>query len=123
MYFQQNGAPPHNARIITDYLNDTFPHRWIGKNGAIRWPARSPDLTPLDLEALKQKIRVECDRINPEMLQVVATRGLFDQTCPIFFYMQNRKFFKNVSKTKDCLVYFYNVPHISEYRDFVCFWT
>ena len=48
MYFQQDGAPPHNARIITDYLNDTFPHRWIGKNEANRWPVRSPDLTPLD---------------------------------------------------------------------------
>ena len=48
MYFQQDGAPPHNVRITTDYLNDTFPHRWIGKNEANRWPVRSPDLTPLD---------------------------------------------------------------------------
>ena len=30
-YFQQDGAPPYNARRITDYLNYTFPHRWLAK--------------------------------------------------------------------------------------------
>lgn len=48
MWFQQDGAPPHNARIVTNYLNTTFPNSWIGTNGPIKWPARSPDLTPLD---------------------------------------------------------------------------
>lgn len=46
--FQQDGAPAHYKREVTDYLNATFPNRWIGRNGPIRWPPRSPDLTPLD---------------------------------------------------------------------------
>ncbi|EZA53536.1 hypothetical protein X777_07004, partial [Ooceraea biroi] len=29
-------------------LNEPFPDRWIGRGGRISWPARSPDLTPLD---------------------------------------------------------------------------
>ena len=29
-------------------LNATFPNRWIGRDGPISWPPRSPDLTPLD---------------------------------------------------------------------------
>lgn len=48
LYYQQDGAPPHNARAITDYLGEKFGDRWIGTNGPVRWPARSPDLTPLD---------------------------------------------------------------------------
>jgi len=46
--FQQDGAGPHNARIVTNYLNQQFPGRWMGRYGLIHWPARSPDLNPLD---------------------------------------------------------------------------
>lgn len=46
--FQHDGAPAHVARNVTTHLNNTFPARWIGNNGPIRWPARSPDMTPLD---------------------------------------------------------------------------
>jgi uncharacterized protein DUF4817 len=48
MYFQQDGAPPHNSRIVTDYLQQTFEDNVISTNGPVRWPPRSPDLTPLD---------------------------------------------------------------------------
>lgn len=48
MWFQHDGAPAHFSRIVQDHLNQQFPARWIGRGGAIRWPARSPDLTPLD---------------------------------------------------------------------------
>ena len=30
-------------------LNDTFPEKWIGRDGPISWPPRSPDITPLDI--------------------------------------------------------------------------
>ncbi|XP_018368776.1 PREDICTED: uncharacterized protein LOC108764871 [Trachymyrmex cornetzi] len=46
--FQQDGAGPHKARIVTDFLNQQFPARWMGRYGPIRWPTRSPDLNPLD---------------------------------------------------------------------------
>lgn len=48
LYFQQDGATPHNARINVGWLNRNFNEQWIGTYGPIRWPARSPDLTPLD---------------------------------------------------------------------------
>lgn len=47
-FFQQDGAPPHYGVQVRQYLDAVFPHRWIGRRGAIEWPARSPDLTPLD---------------------------------------------------------------------------
>lgn len=48
VYFQQDGASAHFARLVRQYLNIVFPNRWIGRGGTIAWPARSPDLTPLD---------------------------------------------------------------------------
>ncbi|XP_063994344.1 uncharacterized protein LOC135171649 [Diachasmimorpha longicaudata] len=48
MWFQQDGAPPHFALCVRNYLNVLFPRRWIGRGGAVIWPPRSPDLTPLD---------------------------------------------------------------------------
>ena len=48
MWLQQDGAPPHYARVTRDHLNLVYPNRWIGRLGPIRWPARSPDLNPLD---------------------------------------------------------------------------
>lgn len=46
--WQQDGAPPHNSREVQTYLNEKYGIRWIGTNGPIRWPPRSPDITPLD---------------------------------------------------------------------------
>jgi len=48
LIFQQDGAPPHNARCVRRTLNEKFSRRWIGRGGPLSWPARSPDLTPLD---------------------------------------------------------------------------
>jgi hypothetical protein len=45
--FQQDGAPSHWGRIVRDYLDATFPNRWLGKDGPLAWPPRSPDITPL----------------------------------------------------------------------------
>jgi transposase len=48
VWFQQDGAPPHFGSEVRQFLNETFPDRWIGRSGPIPWPARSPDLSPLD---------------------------------------------------------------------------
>ena len=48
IWYQLDGAPAHSARIITNYLNNEFPGRWIGSRGPVRWPAKSPDLTIMD---------------------------------------------------------------------------
>lgn len=46
--FQQDGAPPHWSLHVRRALDDTFPGRWIGRDGPTDWPPRSPDITPLD---------------------------------------------------------------------------
>ena len=46
--FQQDGAPPHWGLIVRNFFNETFPNRWIGRNGPTPWPPRSPDITRLD---------------------------------------------------------------------------
>lgn len=94
IWFQQDGAPPHNSRIVTNYLNNTFEERWMGTTGPVRWPARSPDLTPLDfflwgylkqlvydtqptsLEDLTQRIIQACNTVTPEMIKSACTRAL-----------------------------------------------
>jgi len=47
MYFQHDGAP-HSSLEVRNFLNYRFPGRWIGRGGPHNWPARSPDLSPLD---------------------------------------------------------------------------
>ncbi|CAF1991725.1 unnamed protein product [Rotaria magnacalcarata] len=46
--FMHDRAPAHYASIVRDWLDEKFPARWIGRRGALDWPARSPDLTPAD---------------------------------------------------------------------------
>lgn len=93
LVFQQDGAPPHYALPVREYLNDRFPGRWIGRRGPIEWPARSPDLSPLDyflwghlkskvyatqpadIEDLRQRIIEECRQVTPQVLANV--RELF----------------------------------------------
>jgi len=33
---------------VREYLNESFPNRWLGRGGSVAWPPRSQDLTPLD---------------------------------------------------------------------------
>lgn len=86
-WFQQDGASAHYARIARDYLDIVFAGRWIGRRGTIEWPARSPDLTPLDyflwgylkdrvytskpanIAELQQRIIDEIGRIEPEIFE------------------------------------------------------
>lgn len=86
IWFHQDGAPPHNANIVSDYLNTMFGNQWIGNSGPLRWPARSPDLNPLDFflwgylktlvyetqplnaEDLKNRIRNGCNSIRRHTL-------------------------------------------------------
>lgn len=42
------GALTDGHSIMCDYLNATFPNRWIGRNGAVHWPVCSLDKNPLD---------------------------------------------------------------------------
>jgi hypothetical protein len=46
--FMQDGASAHYAGDVREWVEQKFPGRWIGRRGPIEWPARSPDLSPMD---------------------------------------------------------------------------
>lgn len=89
MWIQLDGAPPHFAAPVRNWLNEQYPNRWIGRNGPVSWPPRSPDLTPLDFflwshvkalvyqtpvhneEELILRIRNALTTVTPEMLTQV----------------------------------------------------
>ena len=85
MIFMQDGAPPHWSRAVRNWLDMKFAGRWIGRGGPVRWPARSPDLTPCDfflwgfikskvygtrprdIEELKERVSSAFDEVTAEM--------------------------------------------------------
>lgn len=89
MIFQQDGAPPHFAIEVRQYLDRKLPEHWMGRGGSISWPAYSPDLTPCDyflwgyikdivyrnpprtISELKTKIGQAIRSINEDMLHRV----------------------------------------------------
>ncbi|XP_011693193.1 PREDICTED: uncharacterized protein LOC105453157 [Wasmannia auropunctata] len=80
MIFQHDRAPPHNARRIRQTLNEKFPERWIGRNGPRSWPARSPDLIPLDYflwghikEYVYREQIQNCEELDNRITEAIAT--------------------------------------------------
>ena len=49
MRFMHDEAPPRFSRVALQFLNQHFANTSIGRGGPIAWPARSPDLNPLDI--------------------------------------------------------------------------
>lgn len=88
-YFQQDGAPAHNSQVAMRFLKNKFCNNVIATNTSIRWPARSPDLSPLDfflwgylkdriysnpidsVENLRERIILECAAITADNLNAV----------------------------------------------------
>ena len=57
--FQQDGASPHTAHRVLEYLQQQFNGRLISFRTTTIWPPRSPDLNPLDFYLwghIKQRI-------------------------------------------------------------------
>lgn len=50
MWFMHDGAPPHFSLNVRNYLHRQYRNRWIGRgnDAPVKWPPRSPDMTPLD---------------------------------------------------------------------------
>lgn len=90
MIWQQDGAPPHFQVDVRNFLDQTFPKRWMGRRGAVDWPPRSPDLTPMDfsvwgiikdlvyatkpqnIQDLRQKIEEAFHYFSPELCSVIC---------------------------------------------------
>ena len=69
LYFQQDGAPAHYAVSVRKWIDEHFPGRWISHRGAVEWPARSPNLTPLDF-FLWEYSRIRCSAINQKLSMI-----------------------------------------------------
>ena len=85
-YFQQDGAIPHTANMVQQWLTSKFGDKFMAKQ---RWPPRSPELNPCDyflwgylkgraydplpktLDDLKTNFEREIKNINKEMLKTV----------------------------------------------------
>ena len=48
LWWMQDGATSHTAKIVMEFLQEKFDGRIISSNSENPWPARSPDLNPLD---------------------------------------------------------------------------
>lgn len=48
LWYQLDGCPAHFSRRVRNFLDTSFPNRWIGRGSLFPWPPRSPDLTVLD---------------------------------------------------------------------------
>lgn len=75
MWLQHDGAPAHYHRIVRDYLTEAFADQWIGRGGPVSFPARSPDLTPLDFFLwgdVKQKVYREKPTTEENMRQRIT---------------------------------------------------
>lgn len=100
LWFQQDGAPAHFSRQVTDHLNARFGNHWIGRGGPVQWPPRSPDLTKLDFflsgyvkdnvykthattkDDMMDRIRQAFQNITADMLQDVSNAFLLRvRTC------------------------------------------
>ncbi|GBM07131.1 hypothetical protein AVEN_177091-1 [Araneus ventricosus] len=46
--FQQDGTPTHYSNIVREFLDTTFPQRWIDRGVVKAWSPLSTDTTPLD---------------------------------------------------------------------------
>ena len=84
--FQKDGAPPYWGLRVRQSLERQLPDQWIGRGGPIPWPARSPDMTPLDfffwgfvkdqvfktpvddIDELKRRIRGVVGRVDVNLL-------------------------------------------------------
>lgn len=103
IYIQLDGASIHNSVLIRRWLNQHFPLHWIGRNSPFElWPARSPDITPLDFyfwgtiknkvyksrprnrEELCERIRQACREITvPELRRVAKNNRKRIEKCII----------------------------------------
>ncbi|XP_014467255.1 PREDICTED: uncharacterized protein LOC106740582 [Dinoponera quadriceps] len=90
IWFQQDGATAHTARISMAKLRQMFPTRLVSLRGDLGWPARSPDLSicdfflwgylkekvfkhrPHTLQELKRRIIEEVNAIPIQMCQNAA---------------------------------------------------
>lgn len=94
MWFQQDGATAHTAKLSMELLREIFGKRIISRNSTFNWPSRSPDLSapdyflwgylkdkvyinkPKSIQQLKKNICDEIKAINPKVLAGVMENSI-----------------------------------------------
>jgi hypothetical protein len=74
LWFQHDGAPPHSSRQARELLQQRYGQRVIANNGPVNWPARSPDLTPMDYFLwgwMKSQVYTTKPRTREELLDKI----------------------------------------------------
>ena len=77
--FQRDGVPAHYATKVRNLLNEKFPGTWIGRRGSIEWPARSPDLSPLDFffcGVMKDRVYTEKFKTLEDLKKIIKREAL-----------------------------------------------
>ncbi|CAK1590422.1 unnamed protein product [Parnassius mnemosyne] len=110
MIFQNDGAPCHFERQVREHLNRTVPGRWIGRAGPIEWPARSPDLNPIDFfiwgfykemvyareinseNELREKLRQCAEKIGENTNALRRLKANFLRRCRLCIKVNGRHF-------------------------------
>ena len=64
VFFQQDGVPPHYAKIVREFLNANFPDRWLDPRSPL--VLRSSDLIACDF-FLWGILKVKYIKVNPEI--------------------------------------------------------
>ena len=81
MVYQHDGALPRFTTRVREFLNQQYGNQWIGRYGHVAWPARSPDLTPLDFYlwgAVKQQVYEKDDITSKEILLEKVQHAIAD---------------------------------------------
>ena len=74
--FQQDGAPAHWSQRVRQWLDENL-GTWIGRDGPIPWPPRSPDLTPPDFYLwglLKQEVYKTRPKTTEDLKAAISAR-------------------------------------------------
>ncbi len=70
IWFQQDGATCHTAKVTLELLATVFENRIISRNSDINWPPRSCDLSPLDY-FLWGAVKDKCYANHPETIDAL----------------------------------------------------
>lgn len=97
IFFMHDGAPPHYALKVREWLDQNLSGHRIGHRSSVEWPARSPDLTPADYfmwghvedlvykdeprnsDSLKKSIIRAFDMLDASLCGLAELRALPDQ--------------------------------------------
>ncbi|XP_071054645.1 uncharacterized protein [Onthophagus taurus] len=87
IFYQHDGAPPHNGYLVSNFFENIFNGQWIANNGPFLWPPRLPDLSVLDYfiwgtiknqvysttlttqENCMERVRNAFNNLNPDFLR------------------------------------------------------